>query len=549
MLSVALTAPVFAQTIPSSQLLQGLYIKEGDSLQWQMTSIVGDVPNSMGVICETLDDPKCLAAPVNQQAMKAFLLPCSNSVTVGCIEEVYARDENGKKYSAEFSRVIAPKLNFGTSTFSEDKSTKMVAGSGVGNLWTLTGLPNEVEPLNLVVQSVLWGSRPVPGGSLWNYWSAELGIAPVRLVYGNYRANGLEFDSQTKRITGGDTIGSNGRPDDTCAATEAGICFDRITFPKNYRFGINVRIPQPLVGFFHGRINSPTISQVISKSGSANLIINADPVQVPFLRERITYPFWTQEMIDFADKNYFCPDNLRCGGTGGGLMYPGVSGSFSFDVASRFLPIVKDKATGTGDFWGVRTLSGSSEDGGNSIVRQCISNRTDVAGIVTTNAMVYSAGPPAFNATTGALDYKVLSPHFNSTGGENTGTYDLLLRSDFARCLYGFSNAPIRAEISILGSTGEEKVATTSIREEAGWLYLSAKGFTYSAPVVRVKMAQDKPVEQSAKKEEEKKEEAAPSSKVVKKVVAKKSITCTKGKITKKVTGTNPKCPTGYKKR
>ena len=31
------------------------------------------------------------------------------------------------------------------------------------------------------------------------------------------------------------------------------------------------------------------------------------------------------------------------------------------------------------------------------------------------------------------------------------------------------------------------------------------------------------------------------------KVAAKKTITCIKGKTTKKVTGTNPKCPTGYK--
>jgi hypothetical protein len=31
------------------------------------------------------------------------------------------------------------------------------------------------------------------------------------------------------------------------------------------------------------------------------------------------------------------------------------------------------------------------------------------------------------------------------------------------------------------------------------------------------------------------------------KVAAKKTITCVKGKTTKKVTGTNPKCPTGYK--
>jgi hypothetical protein len=39
-----------------------------------------------------------------------------------------------------------------------------------------------------------------------------------------------------------------------------------------------------------------------------------------------------------------------------------------------------------------------------------------------------------------------------------------------------------------------------------------------------------------------------PSS-VTKPVVKKITITCVKGKIVKKVTGTAPKCPAGYKKK
>ena len=85
-----------AQTIPSSQLLQGLYIKEGDSLQAQMTSVVGALSYSMGISCETFDDPRCLISEVSQQQLRAFLLPCSDSVTLGCIEDVYAIDESGK---------------------------------------------------------------------------------------------------------------------------------------------------------------------------------------------------------------------------------------------------------------------------------------------------------------------------------------------------------------------------------------------------------------------------------------------------------------------
>jgi hypothetical protein len=540
-----------AQTIPSSQLLQGLYIKEGDSLQTQMTSVIGALPYSMGISCETFEDPRCLVSEVPRQQLRAFMLPCSDSVTLGCIEEIYALDESGKKYNAQFTRVIAPQLNFGLSTFSEDLATRRIAGSGLGNLWSLSGLPGVSAPLNLVVQASLGGWRDLGPKSTWTYTFLETGIAATSIRYGNYRANGLEFDPITRRITGGDSIGSNGREDDTCVATESAICFDRQAFPKNFKFGFNLRLPNSLDGFFHGRINSPIATQTDTKNGGVNLTIEANPVRVPFIRERIGYQSWTKEMIEFADRTYVCSDNLKCGGTGGGLMYPGVSGDFAFTNATLFLPIVKDKATGSADFWSVRTLEGSRDSGASQKLNSCISREASVAGIVTTNAMVYSAGPPAFNESAGSLDYKVLSPHFDSQGAENLGTYDLLLRSDFARCIYGFSSAPIRAEISIVGSGGEDKVATTVINEKDGWMYLSAKGFTYSSPTLKVKMSQDKVVEVPATQqnlpsnEAPKQIEAAP----VVKPAPKKSITCVKGKTVKKVTGTIPKCPKGWKKK
>jgi hypothetical protein len=103
------------------------------------------------------------------------------------------------------------------------------------------------------------------------------------------------------------------------------------------------------------------------------------------------------------------------------------------------------------------------------------------------------------------------------------------MRSDIARCIYSFSNAPIKAEISITSDDGEKKVATTVVNEKNGWLYLSAKGFTFSAPTINVKLSQEKVVAPVAKK--------------------KVTISCLKGKITKKVTAVSPKCPAGYKKK
>ena len=114
------------------------------------------------------------------------------------------------------------------------------------------------------------------------------------------------------------------------------------------------------------------------------------------------------------------------------------------------------------------------------------------------------------------------------------------MRSDIARCLYGFSSAPIKAEISITSDDGEKKVATTIVNEKNGWLYLSAKGFTFSSPTINVKLSQEQVVAIPT-----------PTPSAVAKPVAKKSVTisCVKGKTTKKVSGTSPKCPTGYKKK
>jgi hypothetical protein len=94
----------------------------------------------------------------------------------------------------------------------------------------------------------------------------------------------------------------------------------------------------------------------------------------------------------------------------------------------------------------------------------------------------------------------------------------------------------------VLSENGEKQVAVTTVNEKDGWLYLSAKGFTFSAPVVTVKLSQEKAVEDLIPT-------PTPSTSAKPATMKKSSITCVKGKTTKKVTAVNPKCPTGYKKK
>jgi hypothetical protein len=169
----------------------------------------------------------------------------------------------------------------------------------------------------------------------------------------------------------------------------------------------------------------------------------------------------------------------------------------------------------------------------------CLNDPARVLGIVTTNAMGYNPGSPEFKD--GYLNYKVAGMHYAPDGKTlNLGSYDLLIQPDAARCLYGFSKAPVSATISVIGeNTGA--VATTLVSESAEWIKLSAYGFNFSAPVIRVKISQDKPKEVIV----EAKNEAAKAN-VVRKSV---SILCSKGKTMKKISGTNPKCPPGFKKK
>ena len=169
---------------------------------------------------------------------------------------------------------------------------------------------------------------------------------------------------------------------------------------------------------------------------------------------------------------------------------------------------------------------------------------------MTTNSTEYSSGPPTFSASTGNLDYQVASPHFMQDGTTLfKGVYNLVMRSDVARCLYGFSKAPVKATVSVIGASGSPEVATVIVGEKDGWLYLSANNFEFSSPTVQVKLTQDAPgpapTASAAPANPAPSAPATPTAAPLKKI----TITCIKGKTSKTVSGVKPICPSGFKKK
>jgi hypothetical protein len=68
-------------------------------------------------------------------------------------------------------------------------------------------------------------------------------------------------------------------------------------------------------------------------------------------------------------------------------------------------------------------------------------------------------------------------------------------------------------------------------------LTLNASGFHYSIPQLSIKLIQEKVVVPS------------PAPSAPNKKVTIKKIACVKGKTTKVISGSNPRCPSGYKKK
>jgi hypothetical protein len=317
-----------------------------------------------------------------------------------------------------------------------------------------------------------------------------------------------------------------------CAGIDLTVCEAIREFPAGYRFGLSLRMGTKLSGWYHGRLALPDVTIKDWKNGQ-EISVEAEPVRVPTLNFSVPNAEIPQKVRDivFTDR-YF-------GKSGDGIrearINDGSSSPVMVDLAAAFAPAYKDKATSTNTTWAFKAMN----YGQNSAdVQKCSDSTGNVAGLVTTNALTYLPGPPTFDKETQSLTYKVASPHYEANGSLASGSYDLSMRSDIARCLYGFSSAPIKAEISITSDEGEKKVATTIVNEKNGWLYLSAKGFTFSSPTINVKLSQDKAAV------------VAPTP-VATVTVSKKKVTisCVKGKTTKKVTAVNPKCPAGYKKK
>jgi hypothetical protein len=503
-------------------------------------------PDFLQRICTGLADPRC-----SEESGKFIyftrLVACNDTNTTDCIESLTLL-RNGVEVQG-FQRDTFPK--FIRTTYLADQSKNLPLASS-GALWKFPGV-SHVGGEDFFVNAVLSGSKD-SASPKFQTDGISVTVSAVELRK-TTKDDGSSYVLENSRPADGTFLGAVGiyppYEDEQylCVMSGDGLCANRRALPSDLGFKLVLRLSSSPSGWLHGRLGDGNLSITpLAESGGVRISVDGTTVRVASLG--FAYP-WGQVPAeirsrylsgDFTDESglptigcRWCSDDPLINTL---VSNPFAYGADAFQELGTWLPLRKDTADSDLNTWSIRSLS----DREMKDAIGCFTKKGQVNGFVTTNATVYSAGPPRL--VDGSLDYQVAAPHFRSDGEELLGRYRLIVRSDVARCVYGFSQAPVSARVSVTSASGASQVATTSVVERDGWISLSADNFTFSSPTIKVKLFQA-----AAAPTPSVTPTPTPIAKKSAGSSSKKSIRCIKGSSVKIVSGKSPNCPPGYKKR
>ena len=477
-------------------------------------------------LCDEFNQRGC-NLDLNANLSVNSVIPACGGAIENCIQSLEFIKSDGTVTKAKFVRYFKGK------TFKGSEELGMPGGSRP-SLWEAPGVTNLGGTEQYVVNTIV----------IWNYLNGAASVqnfnASVYAVKGKSDARFKEPQIYVGPAAYGvfASVTDSGEItyDGSCVATEVGFCAERTDFAPNTRIKLTLQLSNKVTGWLHGRIAKPEITVTPINNLYNALSVEADSVDVPMMYGQFNKSDMSEEFLDTFGKTQ------RLGR--GKVMesfwtqfYP--ESRFASTLVTTFAEKVGNKATGVNGFWNLSSIFNNSSN-------KCLNDSSKLVGFVTTNAMAYSGSAPAWDGET--LEYKVAGLHLLPDGKTPaSGSYDLAIRSDAARCLYGFTNAPISATVSVTSADGQPKVATTVLNEKNGWLYLAAYGFTFSAPTIKIKLSQEKAVEATPTPTPTPTTSptATPTPSAPKAAV--KTIKCVKGKSVKTIKGVKPKCPAGYK--
>ena len=480
--------------------------------------------------CKDIAGSECAGSEIH---FAADLPLCSSAITIDCLRDITITDADNKPLAFTIEGEF-PKGN--PQSFTGSAALKVPNGAAP-TLIHIPGAPHKGGDTYLVKAEMVANKNE--GNPEFGLQSFVTSISAVKIVDGKFSYGGVSTTADLYR-KGFTQIGDEkGTYPSKCAIASPTQCAERYALPLGIHYGMTIDLSRKITGWLHGRVRSPQVDVSTNQAGGSTIKILAEAIKIPINAAWVSNDSAAQSIKDFyaGKPNYGSPlfgnQNKSKPLSEIALLRDANFGhnQETLNEYLAWLTTLGDKAQAMPTAWVVQTMT--NYDVADQI-RKCLNQVDSLAGIVTTNAAEYLDGPPTYDKSAGSLDYKVAATHFEPDGTTVfKGSYDLVMSSKVARCIYGFTQAPISATVSVTSEAGTPSVATTVVNEKNGWLSLGAYNFTYSTPTIRVKLTQAPVKAESV---------AAPTK------VATKTITCVKGKVKKSITGSNPKCPTGYKK-
>lgn len=574
-----------AEKLKPAEPAVGLAIRD-DRVLTQISGITGATKGTYttNLACDTVLDPKC--AEASSLRVMAVLPPCAPNaaLTDVCIKALRTGDSAGNFQDAKLQYEI------NTFKFPQNPQYNLPAGGGI-SVWrgqTIKGTELDFSvavdlQINFNSKQVGKGGAGTIGNSPNGYESDVIGfsaqIIPTKVLNGNYYPSKWVSTKSAGNPMGyaGERLDNPGNgPEDKyrdCIWHDLGRCAMPETFFGDQPIELVLQMDNQVSGWLFGRMKNIIASAKPLSKNTSLVSVSGESINVPSgvswipvnefknslglkelnwdnrVQKATGQIMWSKpsnhpDLFEFP--RFGIPPEM-----GGGIHEPNPKLKDAGGYLQAGEPWLKtSERTPTWRFQGMDPSSfwGMAQSQGNKVFECTVKDTSKLHGLMTTNAMAYSWSPPSFKE--GVLSYKVAGAHHDVDGSLFKGTYDLAMNQESAKCIYGFTDAPIKASVSVVNSDGGvQEIATEMLTVKNGWMQLSAKNFTFSAPTIRIKLTQDqavKSVENSSStqsKEENKVSAPAVSAKKI------KVIKCVKGKLIRKISGVNPKCPTGFKIR
>lgn len=484
--------------------------------------------------CRSMEDADCSFDGQSSALAATLLPPCENDSSTNCIAGVHITPQNGQSKATTLVKEI------GGYTIPANPSKGYIGGRSA-SVWSVEGSATAATPQVKYLVAAQYGESWNGRNQAFEVVKLTVSVYPIVEKAGDFFADRWATDAERASAANTQFAGTplqfipkvkqgmSANDLRECLVFDDKYCAQHSVFEEGMRIKVDLRVTNELGGWFHGRIKDPLIT-IQQTTPTSNLVsVDAEAIMIPRLAHVVEH-----NSLDEIEGNLF--SQTFWGGAAPRELYAGPladSGANGFAFVNALREKVGDASAGSTSTWNFTSISaGSGSD--------CLNQTGKVLGIVSTNATVFESTAPKFDD--GQLAYKVSGLHFQKDKKtENLGTYDLVINSDVARCLYGFTKAPISASVSITGGS-DQKIATTVVNEKNGWLKLAAYGFTYSEKVLQVKLSQAEEVKPTPTP-------TASAPATVKPVAKKITISCVMGKTSKKVTAIKPTCPTGYKKK